>query len=371
MRNYIIVTGVLGYIGLHIASAIIAQGYNLIGIDVKDNSADILNNLRKIYDSPSDTVFIKCNLESRSNTLGCLKIIRDMKCRITGICHCAGAFDKTGQQNHDELKNRFGQNIITLENTLLIASKTRPDKFVFPDALCSLDMENWSYLGVSKKLCKSRICEESLFNCDTKFVSIYIGMMYGTLPFVPVVRGRTLENEIDRVKNLTAVNVPVICGYANKAMREWVYPVSPYDVIGAFMYALTFDSRNDIDLTVGVVNEDNRLEPFNLFRFIDSMLEGYPARECLYMTCNGQMLGKTSYLAKKVSGKPSFQHGVCEDQSEMYLSCVPPKMLDVPPKAVVPADMRCLNFYADLETLLQERNSKNGMINLLKAIVNL
>lgn len=387
MKNYVIVTGSCGYIGKHIAISLIAQGYNLIAVDydVTDKSTKVLNEFKKAYNSPSDIVAIPCKLYSRSNTLKCIKQIQDMKCRIVAICHCAGRFDTIGGTFYEPLRDMFSGNIISLEHALLMAAKLRPDKFVFPNDLCSLDVENWSYYGLSKRICKNMMNNESLFNNETKFINIYFGMMIGFLPFVTKYDALDLNRELRRVQTLTEKNMPVIQTYTNKAMRDWVYPVSPFDVIGAFMYAITFDCRNDIDICIGVMNEENQLEPFNIYRLAGKILADCPVRDVVYVyrpwhewieKCDHdkendqRAMEKLCYLIQQDFAKPKFKFTAFENLSEITISCVPPKLLKLPENIELSEESKAKlqDFYNRIEELLKNRTDTHGMLNLLKEL---
>ena len=167
--------------------------------------------------------------------------IQERKLNVTAICHFAGSRDLLGDASHEELSKMLSLNVITTANALRIAERLRPERFVFPDSIYAMILnERWTYFGMSKKLCRDMINRESLFNNETKFISIIAGDVIGWLPYF----GQTHypSSIADQIFSMRYGWDDPVLFMTNKspAWREGICPVSCYEYIGCVMYALTF-----------------------------------------------------------------------------------------------------------------------------------
>ena len=245
MKNYILITGALGFLGSQVLIACIAQGFNVIATDL-ESGYDAENKkqfelIKDIYESPSDVIYMTCDLCSRSMTDKMIEEIQKRKLNVTAICHFAGSRDLLGDASHEELCKMLSLNVITTANALRIAERLRPERFVFPDSVYSQILnDRWTYFGMSKKLCRDMINRESLFNNETKFISIIAGDVIGWLPYFA-------SNDFpsclaDQIFSMCYGWDDPVLFMTNKspAWREGICPVSCYEYIGCVMYALTF-----------------------------------------------------------------------------------------------------------------------------------
>lgn len=245
MKNYILITGALGFLGSQVLIACIAQGFNVIATDLGDG--DEAENkkqfelIKDIYESPSDVIYMSCDLCSRSMTDKMIEEIQKRKLNVTAICHFAGSRDLLGDANHEELCKMLSLNVITTANALRIAERLRPERFVFPDSVYSMILnDRWTYFGMSKKLCRDMINRESLFNNETKFISIIAGDVIGWLPYFGQAHyPSSLAEQIFIACCETDGWHPFMIN-KSPAWREGICPVSCYEYIGCVIYALTF-----------------------------------------------------------------------------------------------------------------------------------
>lgn len=245
MKNYILITGALGFLGSQVLIACIAQGFNVIATDL-ESGYDAENTkqfelIKDIYESPSDVIYMPCDLCSRSMTDKMIGEIQKRKLHVTAICHFAGSRDLLGDVSHEELSKMLSLNVITTANALRIAERLRPERFVFPDSVYSQILnDRWTYFGMSKKLCRDMINRESLFNNETKFISIIAGDVIGWTPyFSQVYYPSSLADQIFISCCETDGWHPFMIN-KSPAWREGICPVSCYEYIGCVMYALTF-----------------------------------------------------------------------------------------------------------------------------------
>ena len=246
MKNYILITGALGFLGSQVLIACIAQGFNVIATDLEsgyeaENEKDF-ELIKDIYESPSDVIYMTCDLCSRSMTDKMIGEIQKRKLHVTAICHFAGSRDLLGDVSHEELCKMLSLNVITTANALRIAERLRPERFVFPDSIYSQILnDRWTYFGMSKKLCRDMINRESLFNNETKFISIIAGDVIGWLPYFAKINylTRLLADQIFCVCCETDGWYPFLIN-KSPAWREGICPVSCYEYIGCVIYALTF-----------------------------------------------------------------------------------------------------------------------------------
>lgn len=245
MKNYILITGALGFLGSQVLIACIAQGFNVIATDLGDG--DEAENkkqfklIKDIYESPSDVIYMSCDLCSRSMTDKMIEEIQKRKLHVTAICHFAGSRDLLGDARHEELSKMLSLNVITTANALRIAERLRPERFVFPDSVYSMILnDRWTYFGMSKKICRDMINRESLFNNETKFISIIAGDVIGWLPYFA---------RLHCPAGLTDQILTACCEHdgwyqfmtsKSPAWQEGICPVSCYEYIGCVIYALTF-----------------------------------------------------------------------------------------------------------------------------------
>ena len=145
------------------------------------------------------------------------------------------------------------------------------------------------------------------------------------------------------------------------------------------MYAITFDCRNDIDICIGVMNEENQLEPFNIYRLAGKILADCPVRDVVYVyrpwhehdeESDQRAMEKLCYLIQQDLAKPKFKFTAFENLSEITISCVPPKLLRLPENAELSEDNKekLQDFYNRIEDLLKNRTDSHGMLNLLKEL---
>ena len=245
MKNYILITGALGFLGSQVLIACIAQGFNVIATDL-ESGYDAENKkqfelIKDIYESPSDVIYMTCDLCSRSMTDKMIGEIQKRKLNVTAICHFAGSRDLLGDASHEELCKMLSLNVITTANALRIAERLRPERFIFPDSVYSMILnDRWTYFGMSKKLCRDMINRESLFNNETKFISIIAGDVIGWLPYFGQAHyPSSLAEQIFIACCETDGWHPFMIN-KSPAWREGICPVSCYEYIGCVIYALTF-----------------------------------------------------------------------------------------------------------------------------------
>ena len=245
MKNYILITGALGFLGSQVLIACIAQGFNVIATDLEsgyeaENEKDF-KLIKDIYESPSDVIYMACDLCSRSMTDKMIGEIQKRKLNVTAICHFTGSRDLLGDASHEELSKMLSLNVITTANALRIAERLRPERFVFPDSVYSQILnDRWTYFGMSKKLCRDMINRESLFNNETKFISIIAGDVIGWLPYFGQAHcPSSLAEQIFIACCETDGWHPFMIN-KSPAWREGICPVSCYEYIGSVIYALTF-----------------------------------------------------------------------------------------------------------------------------------
>ena len=245
MKNYILITGALGFLGSQVLIACIAQGFNVIATDL-ESGYDAENKkqfelIKDIYESPSDVIYMACDLCSRSMTDKMIGEIQKRKLNVTAICHFAGSRDLLGDASHEELCKMLSLNVITTANALRIAERLRPERFIFPDSVYSMILnDRWTYFGMSKKLCRDMINRESLFNNETKFISIIAGDVIGWLPYFGQAHyPSSLAEQIFIACCETDGWHPFMIN-KSPAWREGICPVSCYEYIGCVIYALTF-----------------------------------------------------------------------------------------------------------------------------------
>lgn len=367
MKNYILITGALGFLGSQVLIACIAQGFNVIATDLGDG--DEAENkkqfelIKDIYESPSDVIYMPCDLCSRSMTDKMIGEIQKRKLHVTAICHFAGSRDLLGDVSHEDLSKMLSLNVIATANALRIAERLRPERFVFPDSVYSQILnDRWTYFGMSKKICRDMINRESLFNNETKFISIIAGDVIGWLPyFEPAYYPPSLADQIFSIRY--GWDDPVLF-MTNKspAWREGICPVSCYEYIGCVMYALTFSRCfKDTDFYCG----DTR-------KFAARF---YPARDfLLLMTDYDEIVDDAT---KDIKSEQTCSLVIANAMRKEFIESIPEKLLKRPAKILCKEpDKETVKIHdmwfetlRDMLKQVSERTSDAWTIMLLKFIV--
>lgn len=367
MKNYILITGSLGFLGSQVLIACIAQGFNVIATDLEsgyeaENEKDF-KLIKDIYESPSDVIYMPCDLCSRSMTDKMIGEIQKRKLHVTAICHFAGSQDLLGDVSHEELSKMLSLNVIATANALRIAERLRPERFVFPDSVYSMILnDRWTYFGMSKKLCRDMINRESLFNNETKFISIIAGDVIGWLPYF----GQT------HYPSSLAEQIFIACcetdGWhpfmINKspAWREGICPVSCYEYIGCVIYALTFSKCfKDTDFYCG--NTEGYAAKF------------YPARDfLLLMTDYDEIVDEAT---KDIKSEQTCWLAMPNAMKKEFIESIPEKLLKRPAKILCKEpDKETVRihdmWFETLRDMLKNAPERNGdawTIMLLKFII--
>lgn len=367
MKNYILITGALGFLGSQVLIACIAQGFNVIATDL-ENGDEAENKkqfelIKDIYESPSDVIYMPCDLCSRSMTDKMIGEIQKRKLHVTAICHFAGSRDLLGDVSHEDLSKMLSLNVIATANALRIAERLRPERFVFPDSVYSQILnDRWTYFGMSKKICRDMINRESLFNNETKFISIIAGDVIGWLPyFEPAYYPPSLADQIFSIRY--GWDDPVLF-MTNKspAWREGICPVSCYEYIGCVMYALTFSRCfKDTDFYCG----DTR-------KFAARF---YPARDfLLLMTDYDEIVDDAT---KDIKSEQTCSLVIANAMRKEFIESIPEKLLKRPAKILCKEpDKETVKIHdmwfetlRDMLKQVSERTSDAWTIMLLKFIV--
>ena len=367
MKNYILITGALGFLGSQVLIACIAQGFNVIATDLESGydaeTTKQFELIKDIYESPSDVIYMSCDLCSRSMTDKMIGEIQKRKLHVTAICHFAGSRDLLGDVSHEDLSKMLSLNVITTANALRIAERLRPERFVFPDSVYSQILnDRWTYFGMSKKLCRDMINRESLFNNETKFISIIAGDVIGWLPYF----GQT------HYPSSIAEQIFISCcetdGWhpfmINKspAWREGICPVSCYEYIGYVMYALTFSRCfKDTDFYCG--DTQGWAAKF------------YPARDfLLLMTDYDEIVDDAT---KDIKSEQTCSLVIANAMRKEFIESIPEKLLKRPAKILCKEpDEETVKIHdtwfetlRDMLTHAPERNGDAWTIMLLKFII--
>jgi hypothetical protein len=366
MKNYILITGALGMLGSQVLIACIAQGFNVIATDSVIDEADDKaygDLIKDVYDSPSDVIYMTCDLCSRSMTDRMIDEIQKRKLNVTAICHFAGSRDLLGDARHEELNMMLSLNVITLANALRLAERLRPERFVFPDSVYSMMLnDRWTYFGLSKKICRDMINRESLFNNETKFISIIAGDVIGRLPYFA--RVHCPESVTDQILTACCEHDGWYQFMTSKspAWREGICPVSCYEYIGCVIYALTFSRCfKDTDFYCG----DTR----------GFAAKFVPARDfLLLMTDYDEIVDDAT---KDMISEPKCSLMTANALRKEFIESIPEKLLKRPAKILCKEKNEEIVWIHDLwfETLRDmlknapERNGDAWMILLLKFII--
>lgn len=366
MKNYILITGALGFLGSQVLIACIAQGFNVIATDLESGyeaeNKTQFELIKDIYESPSDVIYMACDLCSRSMTDKMIGEIQKRKLNVTAICHFAGSRDLLGDVSHEELSKMLSLNVITTANALRIAERLRPERFVFPDSIYAMILnERWTYFGMSKKLCRDMINRESLFNNETKFISIIAGDVIGWLPYF----GQThypssIAEQIFMACCETDGWHPFMVS-KSPAWREGICPVSCYEYIGCVMYALTFlRCFKDTDFYCG---DTRKIEP-----------KFFPARDFLLLM--------TDYNEIVNDATKDIQHEqrcllLLNSMKKEFIESIPEKLLKRPAKILCKEpDKETVRihdmWFETLRDMLKKAPERNGdawTIALLKFII--
>ena len=368
MKNYILITGALGFLGSQVLIACIAQGFNVIATDLESGynaeNKKQFELIKDIYESPSDVIYMTCDLCSRSMTDKMIGEIQKRKLHVTAICHFAGSRDLLGDVSHEELCKMLSLNVITTANALRIAERLRPERFVFPDSVYSQILnDRWTYFGMSKKLCRDMINRESLFNNETKFISIITGDVIGWLPYFAKINylTRLLTDQIFCVCCTTDGWYPFIIN-KSPAWREGICPVSCYEYIGCVIYALTFSRCfKDTDFYCG----DTR----------GFVARFYPARDfLLLMTDYDEIVDDAT---KDIKSEQTCWLAMPNALRKEFIESIPEKLLKRPAKILCrEPDKETVKihdmWFETLRDMLKHAPERNGdawTIMLLKFII--
>jgi hypothetical protein len=353
-------------LGSQVLIACVAQGFNVIATDSVIDEADDKaygDLIKDIYESPSDVICMACDLCSRSMTDRMIDEIQKRKLNVTAICHFAGSRDLLGDARHEELNMMLSLNVITLANALRLAERLRPERFVFPDSVYSMMLnDRWTYFGLSKKICRDMINRESLFNNETKFISIIAGDVIGWLPYFA--RVHCPESVTDQILTTCCEHDGWYQFMTSKspAWREGICPVSCYEYIGCVMYALTFARCfKDTDFYCGETRGFAA-------KFV-------PARDfLLLMTDYDEIVDDAT---KDMISEPKCSLMTANAMKKEFIANIPEKLLKRPAKILCKEKNKEIVWIHDLwfETLRDmlknapERDGDAWMILLLKFII--
>lgn len=162
-KNYILITGGVGYLGQNLVKNLLSKNYNLINIDIKKNPLSHKNLINiELNMIDYDQLFEKLN-----------------KFNISYIFHFAAISNIDFSVNNP--KETLNNNIFSTYNLLKIGKKKNIQKFIFASSIYTNSVQG-SFYRISKICCEEIIEEfKRLYSVD--YAIIRYGSLFGDLGF--------------------------------------------------------------------------------------------------------------------------------------------------------------------------------------------
>lgn len=262
-KNAVLVTGSAGYLGSSICEMLYQCGYNVIGVDKQEfKRPKEWGSLKHKHDNVWDNYII--DLTHRDEVCYLLSRIKQQRITISFIINLAG-LTQIGESILDPVTT-VGTNLLITYNLLLMTSKLNPQRVINANS-CTYRCEgqDWNPYSWSKLASRKIIQSSSLF-ADTVFIDMIITNPIGSLPYYHNCRG--LQNNI---KLSLSTGCPMRITTAETGKRDTVYQrnfISIYELLGAFMYAMTYNIVDDTKVFCGVISQ-NKFKQYPVSEFCE------------------------------------------------------------------------------------------------------
>lgn len=269
MKNNVVVTGFLGYIGFNLTVTLLRLGYNVIGVDRKAENGEIKNFFKSTgFKCHGKFDCFKADLACMQETKDFIAWCKQQKlkaCALVNLCA-----ETSIPQSLINPTQTVGNNLLCTNSAVMIADALKCTSFVHATSITAVDNKsNWNPYSWSKRLCDDVILHNSLFS-DTFYKGVIITNPFGSLAGVERDGNAFERNLADCIYNGKTLELSV----ENKGVYDNVFKrnfVSMYELITVFLYTITMPARCPRVKYVngGIVRPDDFLASYSITQLAD------------------------------------------------------------------------------------------------------
>lgn len=263
MKNNVVVTGFLGYIGFNLTVTLLRLGFNVIGVDKKAENGEVSRFFKTTgFTCNANFKCFKADLSNIKETQDFIAWCKQQKIKAHTIVHLSADTSIT-----ESLRNPcqvVGNNLLTTYSANLICHALKCENFVHANSITEIDCENnWNPYSWSKRLSDSVLHSKTLFT-DVLYKGVIITNPFGSL--VGVERnGNALEQNIRNCiygGSTLKLSVDKDGVYDTRFRRNFI---SMYELITVFVYVITKPACCGYTyVNAGVVTPENELANYSV-----------------------------------------------------------------------------------------------------------
>lgn len=265
MKNAVLVTGSSGYIGGNLCEMLYQCGYNIIAVDKKEFvRPKEWQNIPHSHDNQWKS--FKVDLTLRSEVESFISTLQHNGVTVSFIINLAG--ETSIPNSLVDPVYTVGTNLLITCNVMLMVSKLNPQRFINANS-CTYrcDDQDWNAYSWSKFAGRKIIQSSTLFS-ESVFIDMIITNPIGSLPYYTHQKQQGLEyNILQSIKTGCGLGIST----EQDGIRDETYKrcfISIYELLGAFMYAMTYNITTDTKVYCGVVHQ-NRFKQYPVVEFCE------------------------------------------------------------------------------------------------------
>lgn len=273
MKNNVVVTGFLGYIGFNLTVTLLRLGYNVIGVDRKAENGEV----QRFFD---ETGFqqngrfdcFKANLSNFDEARDFIRWCKQQKLKAYTLINLSAETSIPQSLQHPD--RVVGNNVLCTYASVMIAHALQCVKFIQACSITQIDCENnYNPYSYSKRLSSDVIAHAEIFD-NVFYKSIMITNPFGSLAGVNR-NGNAFETSLHNCitnGDVLQLSVEKDGVYDNVFKRNFI---SMYELITIFLYAVTQPSAgrswpcSDNCILGGVPKPDDTFATYSITELVD------------------------------------------------------------------------------------------------------
>lgn len=267
MKDVVVVTGYLGYIGFNLVSVLLRLGYSVIGVDKRIESGQVSRFFNTTgFENNGEMMAFSCDLAHADEVNDFLKWCKKQKIKARCLVNLAGS-TSIPLSNKDPVTT-VGNNMLLQYHALNIAHKLNCERFIQANSITSLDCgNNWNPYSWSKSLQYDLIQDFIRLNSCFDVIDVIISNPIGNLAGIDYSCG-ALEKAIASVMmqgGTLNLSVQHNGQYDESFKRNFI---SIYELISVFLYAITCVKTKDVsNINAVIPNQYGCVEMYSVVQF--------------------------------------------------------------------------------------------------------
>lgn len=269
MKNNIVITGVLGYIGFNLLVTLLRLGYNVVGVDRNAENGQV----KRYFDTTGfqccgNFSFFKADLSIMAETQDFITWCKQQKIKAHTIINLSA--DKSIPESIINPTKTVGNNLLTTYSAITISHALQCRSFIQASSITELDCRgHWNPYSWSKRLSDGILRTESMFD-DTYYKSVIITNPFGSLAGVES-KGNAFEQA---VRSAMFEDKTLSLSVDNHGVCDTVYKrnfISMFELITIFLHTITQYEQSHIPQYIkgGVINPNNEWSNYSITQFAD------------------------------------------------------------------------------------------------------